>query len=81
MREIIREATKNCDSDRCSLSVVASVTTLIAYAPAYDKNGDRIGAADPNTMYETLRCATCGQEWDVKTKGALRSVTSRNPTP
>jgi hypothetical protein len=40
------------------------MTTLAYYPPIYDGHGNNLNP-DMNKTYNTLRCSTCGKEWNT----------------
>jgi hypothetical protein len=69
MIEMIKEATKNCKSEDCAVTVRGGGTqTLVVYTPTFDKNG-MVSSRDPNVYSTRLECVTCGMKWDVTQGG------------
>ncbi len=46
------------------ISYISSLTTLIAYHPTYDENGNKI-SYDPNTKTHTFHCLECDRDFNV----------------
>lgn len=57
----IQKITQNCEND-CQIKDEGSVTTLVAWSPTYDKNGNYT-SKNPNTITSNFRCLTCGKRW------------------
>lgn len=55
---------KNCEGN-CRYTIESETTTLVAYTPVYDKNGNPVNP-DPNTIYGKMFCSTCNRLWSYK---------------
>jgi hypothetical protein len=64
----IQEMTKTCQREDCSIISHGSITTLIAWTPSYDKNGNLQGE-DPNDVISRYECRTCGKQWQIASGG------------
>jgi hypothetical protein len=63
---ITLSTTHKCETpERCRIQVTGeSMTTLAYYPPIYDGHGNNLNP-DMNKTYNTLRCSTCGKEWNT----------------
>lgn len=73
-----QKATADCDRPDCKLVDRGGVSTLMAWTPTYDKNGNRTDRGDPNIRHSTIQCLTCNREWDAKTQYGETTVTVRS---
>jgi transposase-like protein len=64
----IQKLTEHCPREDCSILDHGSITTLIAWSPSYDKNGN-IQGTNPNTVITRYECRMCGKQWQVSTGG------------
>lgn len=55
---------KDCQGN-CRYTIESETTTLVAYTPVYDKNGDNINP-DPNNISGKMFCSTCNRLWSYK---------------
>lgn len=65
---IIEAITKDCPREDCRISMDScGWTTLIGWAPVYDKSGKQLNH-DPNKTNTGARCSACCKSWAVTTQ-------------
>lgn len=73
--DLIKEATRDCPREDCSLTSRGGASTCMAWTPTYDKHGHRTDSGDPNIHSGSLKCSSCGREWITQTQYGKTSVT------
>lgn len=74
---IIPQLTQDCPREDCAIQDRGSTSTLLAWSPTYDKNGNRIDKGDPNTRTTKYIRRSCYREWYVSTQYGESKITER----
>lgn len=61
---MLKNPNTNCNK-QCIFSESMRASTLVHYAPIYDKNGNNTNA-DGNITTWFINCDTCGKKWKAK---------------
>lgn len=77
---MIEDLAASCPRTDWSVQIGASVSTLLAWTPAYDRSGNLTGS-DPNKTTRQPRCITCGRSWTVTTQAGRPDTITEDLQP
>jgi len=66
---------EECPRDDCRFAYGPGSTTLLGWAPVYDKHGKQLNS-DPNTTRYPTDCRTCGKSWESVTRSGKTIIRS-----
>ena len=63
------EYTKDCPREDCRIRFdMSGTSTLMAWSPVYDKDGNDVSGGNPNIHTSGASCDTCGRRWVSRTQ-------------